>query len=355
MSTTTSYEARAPKSHRGASSGRTTGFGSSERRAAVAFAAVCAVGFWSLKPVLITLVEDNAGYVEAYLLAAAASLLLSGVVVAVRWGEVRPVIWRGGLPAAGWAALSGVFLAGWYFGFYRALMTGLKVESTIIGFTWPLISVLAMRVFAPSVGERLTLRQWVLIVVAFAGAGVVTIGAGDGGGGAAEGLVWAGLAALGSGLYLPFAVKASVRYRQTGGVSLLWGTFWSISVANLAASATVLATAPALGYSFTWSAVGPSTIAVCALIGVGTYLVAEVAWTWAVQAHDSLALASLPYLSPAISVLLLSVIFATPVRGTSFLGLVVIVGANLLLHFGKRANNAWHLRSFGRRAARALR
>lgn len=307
----------------------------SRRGVAVVTAAVGAVGFWSLKPVLITLIEADAGYVEAYLLAAVSALAGSASVAAIRWRDVWPVVRHGGIPGAGWSALSGVFLAGWYFGFYRALMTAPKVEATIIGFTWPLIAVVAMRVFAPAVGDRLTLREIGLIVVAFVGAAAVTVGSGGGGEGVAGGLLWAGIAALGSGLYLPFAVKGSRAYAGSG--PLLWATFCSISVANLAALTVVAATVPVQDYSLDWTSVSLFTLGVCATIGVGTYLVAEIAWTWAVQAHNSLTLASLPYLSPAVTVLLLFAAFSVPVRTVAIAGLLTVLAANLLLHFGGSA------------------
>jgi glycine betaine/proline transport system substrate-binding protein len=85
----------------------------------------------------------------------------------------------------------------------------------------------------------------------------------------------------------------------------------------------------------------PSLIA--AIIGIGTYLVAEVTWTWAFQEYKSLTLSSLPYFSPAVSVILLHVLFDEPVRPIAIVGLVLMLFSNLTLHASQRSTNALSL------------
>lgn len=71
---------------------------------------------------------------------------------------------------------------------------------------------------------------------------------------------------------------------------------------------------------------------VCGLIGLGTYLAAEIAWTWAFQEYKSLTLSALPYFSPAASVVLLYLLFDEPARPIAMVGLVLVLASNLTMH-----------------------
>jgi drug/metabolite transporter (DMT)-like permease len=304
------------------------------RTSLVPLAAICAVLMWSLKPVFITLLGDRATFVEAYLLSAVFAVVGGAVVMAVRWPTTMAVLRAGRFT---WRALvsctaSGAFLGLWYYGFYRALYGAPKVDATIIAFTWPLIAVVAIQMLTPRMAERrLTLAQWGLILVAMTGAALVSVsGVGVAGEWNAE-ILWAFAAALGSGLYLPFAVKATGDLRQAAG-SAASATFYAIALANAAALLVVVLALAATGSPITVPKLDAGTVVLCALIGLGTYLIAEVTWTWALQAHRSLALVSLPYYSPAVSVLLLWALFGEHVGVLSVLGLGLVLGANLILH-----------------------
>lgn len=306
----------------------------------VVAACVGAVALWSLKPIAITVLGPRLGYVEAYLASAMFGTTASLLVASVRWREIRRVASTPERQKLAHSlllsAVSGVFLAAWYFGFYRALYAANKVDATIISFTWPLLAVFAMRIFAPShAGRKLGVRENALILLAFAGAcGIALSASGDTASPqSSTGLVWAVLAAFGSGLYLPFAIRAGEGYFQLG-LSRPIATFYTISVANACAMALVLSIVVLDGIALDWSRVDAVALTICAGIGIATYVMAEVAWTWAFQEVRSLSLAALPYFSPAISVLLLWGIFNEPVRGAAMIGLVVVLVSNLALHFG---------------------
>lgn len=302
----------------------------------VTIAAVTAVAFWSLKPVFISIIGDRGGFAEVYVAAGLISVIVSAVGALVLW-RTTMVVARGGRTSrsgAASAAISGLFLALWYYGFYRALYGASKADATIIAFTWPLIAVIAMRVFSPTTARKLSGHEWLMLLVSFAGVtaiGASTAGGAQSGAGASGEIVWAFVAAIGSGLYLPFAINAT---RSFGRVvdSRPVATFYAVSVANATAFAAVLVALLVTGRALHFDGFDAQVLLVCALIGIGTYLVAEIAWTWAFQEYKSLTLSSLPYFSPAVSVVLLYLLFDEPVRPIAVMGLVLVLVSNLVLH-----------------------
>lgn len=314
---------------------------------AVTIAAITAVAFWSLKPIFISMIGDRGDYAEVYVVAGSISVVTSAVISILLWRRVVQIC-RGGrrsLMGLGNACLSGLFLALWYYGFYRALYGADKADATIIAFTWPMIAVIAMRIFSPSTAGKLKWHQWLLIVAAFTGAvavGLSNLGVVAQNPGSSNEIVWAFVAALGSGLYLPFAINATNAFDRSVH-SRPVATFFSISVANIAALAAVWIALQGTGHKLRFYAFDAQVIGICALIGIGTYLIAEVTWTWAFREYKSLTLSSLPYFSPAVSVVLLFLLFDEPIRPIAILGLVVILFSNLTLHARHRSTNALSL------------
>lgn len=310
-------------------------------------AAAGAVGMWSAKPLLVTLVASSLGFVELYLLAAGFAVAASVVVFTFMHRTIVAVA-RDARARKGvlWSLGSGAFLALWYYGFYRALYGASKVDATIISFTWPVIAVVALRILAPSMAPRLRLWQWGLILLALLGA-CLTAGAPSGG--SNPDIIWAFVAAFGSGMYLPFAVRGTVAFERAG-VSKAVASMLAIGVANVSALACV---GLAAGWTVTWPPLAPGVVAVAAVIGVGTYLIAEVAWTWAVQAGRSLSLAALPYLSPALSVVALALLFDDPVSVGAWVGLVLVVLSNVTLQVGPATLTQLRARTRSRNTAHA--
>lgn len=305
-------------------------------------AALFAVALWSLKPIFISIIDSKIGFSEAYLISGSLAVILGSTVMLSR-ADTRRLLsgGRATARAVAWSAVAGFFLGMWYYGFYRALYGASKTDATIISFTWPLISVVAVRLIAPSTAPSLTRRQWGLIVLSMLGAVAISASGSGGLGASAQSgeIVWAFVAALGSGMYLPFAIKATHPLSSIpGGASPMATTFFSISTANLASLVTVSLAVLASGRSLDFSgAADASVLVVCAAIGVGTYLLAEVAWTWAFQEHRSLTLSAFPYFSPVVSVALLWVVFGERVGVVSVLGMGVILVSNLVLHRSRGA------------------
>lgn len=315
--------------------------------AAVTVAALTAVAFWSLKPVFISIIGDRGDFAEVYVVAGTISVLTSVVGALVLRKKTRAVV-RGGrqsLSGAGSAAISGLFLALWYYGFYRALYGAPKVDATIIAFTWPLIAVVAMRIFSPATAAKLRWNEWLMVLASFVGAaaiGVSNAGFAQSGTGSSGEIVWAFVAAVGSGLYLPFAINSTRSFDRLVDSRPI-ATFYAISVANATALAAVFLALWITGHTLRFYAFDAQVLLVCGLIGIGTYLVAEITWTWAFQEYKSLTLSSLPYFSPAVSVVLLYLLFDEPVRPIAIVGLVLILFSNLTLHARHRSMNALSL------------
>lgn len=191
-----------------------------------------------------------------------------------------------------------------------------------------------MRIISPSTARKLRWNEWFLIGTAFLGAaaiGASNLGA-DPAAPSGEGeILWAFAAAIGSGFYLPFAITATRSFDQIL-TSRPIATFYAISIANTVALSAVLVALTLTEHPMYFSAFTPVTVLVCAVIGIGTYLVAEITWTWAFQEYKSLTLSSLPYYSPAASVVLLHLLFDEPVRPIAVAGLAMILLSNLTLH-----------------------
>lgn len=168
-------------------------------RTAPVLAALAAICFWSMTPVFVTVIGNRLNSGEIFVLAALAAGAVSLATIAAD-GPLRRAIlssaMRGFAPPA---AVSGAFLGLWYYGFYRALQETGKVEATVVAFTWPMIALIALPLLSRR-PLRLGAVRWSLIALGLAGAGIAAFSPGSSivGG---YGLVWAGLAALGSGLY----------------------------------------------------------------------------------------------------------------------------------------------------------
>ncbi|PIE11387.1 MAG: hypothetical protein CSA72_04530 [Rhodobacterales bacterium] len=306
----------------------------------VAVAAATAVAFWALKPIFISMIGDRAGYAEVFVAAGLISVASSLFCAVLMWRRsFRLLRDRRALYGLAQAAISGGFLALWYYGFYRALYGAAKVDATVIAFTWPLISILAMRLFAPHHGRSLKGSEYALIFVSFAGAVSIGLSGLTSGGGSGEEIIFAFVAAIGSGFYLPFAINAISRFSDILG-SKITGTFYVISVANAVALLAVSVQLKLSGSALYFYGFDTQVWLICALIGIGTYLVAEITWTWAFSEYQSLTLSTLPYFSPALSVILLYILFDEPVAPIAAFGLVLVLFSNMTLHGMYKSNNA---------------
>lgn len=173
--------------------------------------------------------------------------------------------------------------------------------------------------------------MWGLLGMGFAGAVVVGVGGVQSGDGSSSGLWWSLAAAVGSGLYLPFAVRAmDTAGRGGSGVSgSVRVTFVVMSVANAAILVSAVVVLLVSGQGLTIPSTGASWL-LCGVIGVGVYLVAEVLWSYVFSQEPSLS-APLPYLVPVLSVIAVALILGTNVSWYSVVGMVMVLVANVAI------------------------
>lgn len=302
--------------------------------------AVIAVALWSITPILMTMIGNAINATEVFIIAML-SAVIAGVIIAVINKQTTMKLFenlknnrsfrRGVIDAC----ISGLFIGLWYFGFYNALSYGPKIEVTVVAFIWPLLSIIAMRIFAKELTPPLKTKAILLIGASFIGVALITLNGGQGtGSNNLWGVMWAFIGAVGSGLYLPFAVRASKAFSEVIHSGPLT-TFYSVSVGNLSALIVGGGAMMLFGLGSALNGLTMPVLLICVSIGVAIYLFAEVAWTWAFKETQSLTLSSLPYFSPAVSVVLLAVIYHEQVTVTAMIGLVIILASNLWLHFGK--------------------
>ena len=287
---------------------------------------VVAVALWSLKPSLISLTPSSAGFAEVYLLSGTIAVVV-GLPFLVAWGAKyrHAFTWK----IVFQIAIAGVCLGIWYYGFYRALKEAPVMEASIIGFSWVLIATIVMPYIGPKDIRKMTWLQWGLMLVAFLGVALITksgVGAGDGD---PKELVWAGIAAVGSGLYLPFAVKATRALEKS--VSALKATTVVITGANVASVVSVGAVLLATRADLDFTAITPKTMLVCGIIGVCVYILAEVFWTWGYSQTNSQAIGVMPYAVPVVSSLFLVAFFDTQFTMMLLIGMGLIVTSNVLM------------------------
>lgn len=109
-------------------------------------AAAFATAIWALTPTLAATAGKHTGHSELFLTASAAAIapsLLVALAMTPRLASYLRSNWATASKVASWSLLSGFFLGLWYYGYYRALLTGPPMMATTIAFTWPLIATLS--------------------------------------------------------------------------------------------------------------------------------------------------------------------------------------------------------------------
>lgn len=286
---------------------------------------------WSLKPTLITFAGAHAGFAEIYLVSGGLAALVAIPIIFFLskkdkgwWRE--PSILRN-------SALSGIFLGIWYYGFYRALMTAPEIEASIIGFSWVLIATIVMPYLGPKGMQRLTPWQFALVGIAFGGVVLISVsGASLAQRGDPQELWWAVIAAIGSGLYLPFALRANESLSKRGNLKTVSSMTLVIAVANICSVTFVGGALLLTNASLDFSAFTVGTYVIAGVIGIGVYFLAEVGWTWGYSTYNSLTLGLLPYLVPGASSILLCALFGNQLTWLTVLGLCIIISANIIIH-----------------------
>ena len=293
-------------------------------------AAILATVLWSLKPIYVSALKDTLSPGEIFFCAGIISILASCIGAVLVRRDLAKLFRAGHLRTTlKHCFLAGVLLSVWYIAFYAALSGSASAQVTIISFTWPFFAIFAMRLFAPHLQRPLKKREYPFLAMAFLGAAITASGENSN----PLLLLFALAAALGSGFYLPFLSLALERVSNIVG-SRLKASFIVVSIANIM---SFLVATPVLLLSgvsvIPTHTVAPGDWALLAAIGLFTYLAAELIWCWAICTTRSPTITALPYFSPVISIILLSVLAGASVPPGAIVGMGLILSANLALHF----------------------
>ena len=302
-------------------------------RLAGIMAATVAVLLWSMKPVYVQQLKP--------VLSSEQIFFLAGMIAAA----TSTIIWLCRIRQTGWTifrltSLSGLCIGLWYWAFYKALSGNVPAQATIIAFTWPLLGILAIRRFAPALHRPLRIWEYPLLVLAFIGAAITASGNSE----EYHLLLYAALAAVSAGLYLPFALRA-IALVEPITRSRVSASFHVISLLNLVAlivGTCLLAMGGHQLLPLVNLTVGHWLI--LALIGIATYLLSEILWCWGLSIANSTSVAAVAFFSPVLSVIWLRTFFAADVPGTAWIGLALVLAANLALHFNVVASLLHRLR-----------
>jgi drug/metabolite transporter (DMT)-like permease len=292
-------------------------------------AAVFATLLWSLKPIYVSLLKDDMEPSEIFFCAGLISLLASALGFVILWRDLLK-LWRSGIfkQTLNRCLIAGSLLSVWYIAFYKALSGAGSAQATIISFTWPFVAIIAMRIFAPHLQRPLARREYPFLAIAFVGAAVTA----SGGESSAQLVFFALIAALGSGFYLPF-LSLSLESVVEVFDNRLKSSFVVVSLANTFSFIVATPILMTFGVSLVPDAPSLTQLTVVAAIGVGTYIVAELVWCWAICTTRSPTIAALPYFSPAVSVMLLGSFAGASVPSSAIVGLLLILFGNLSLHY----------------------
>jgi drug/metabolite transporter (DMT)-like permease len=274
---------------------------------------VLLTALWGFQQVTVKWIAADVPLVmQAALRSIIATVLLLG------WARLRGVALFGadGTGRAGLAA--GLLFAGEFVFIYAGLAHTNASRMSVFIYLAPPLTALGLHWFVPS--ERLSLRQWAGVLLAFAGiVAAFAEGFGSGGGtwlGDLCGLIAAALWAA-----TTVVIRATRLSRATATKTL----FYQLGVSALALPiASVLLGEKGLG------AVTPVVAASLAYQGAIVAFASYLAWFWLLTRYRAAPLAVLSFLTPMFGVLSGAVFLSEPISGT-FVAAALCVAAGIVL------------------------
>ena len=279
----------------------------------VYFYAISAVVIWSTTAALVKSLLTAIPTFEALFLSTfAASLFLLGVQLVRDGGRIfRTYDVRGYMSMAGLGFLGLFLYSGLY---YYGLSQLTSQEACLLNYLWPMMIVLFVALL---LGERITLRTAVALLLSFSGVVVLTLG----GEGSAEGNGLLGtvaclLAALCYGLFCVLNKRRNID--QTVMMIMAWGV-------------TAVCSLPVTLLTEEW--VTPMWTQWIGLLWLGVFIdaVGYLWWAMALQeARDAATVANLAYAVPLLSLVVSAVTLGEEMSGAAVGALVLIMGGILL-------------------------
>ena len=279
----------------------------------VYFYAISAVVIWStLAAVAKSILTEIPTFEALFLSSLAASVFLLAVQL-VRGGAriFRAYDWRGYLAMAG-LGFVGLFV---YSGLYFYGLTQLtSQEACILNYLWPMMIVLFSALL---LGERITVRTAVALLLSFSGVLVLTLGGeGRADGNAVLGSAACVLAALCYGLFCVLNRKRNVD--PTVLMTVAWGV-----TALCALLVTLMAE--------TWVKLSWTQWGGLLWFGIFVNAVGYLWWALALRdARNAAMVANLAYAVPLLSLVVSAVTLGEEMSSAAFIALVLIMGGILL-------------------------
>jgi len=269
---------------------------------------------WGFQPVTMKLAAPHISLVmQAGIRSILATLLL------LVWARARgiPLFSRDGTL---WAGILAGLMFGWEFFFiYAGLQYTGAARMTVFVNTAPCLTALGLAVFIP--GERLGLRQWVGILIAFSGVALAF----------AEGFAAPGMASL---LGDAFGLVAALLWAAT--TVLICTTKLAAASAEktlfyqLAVSAVLL---PLVSVAMGEPGITSITAGVVVIVIYQAAIVAFasfLAWFWLLTKYLAARLKAFVFLSPMFGVVSAHLVLGEPLSG-AFIGAVVLVAVGIVL------------------------
>ena len=279
----------------------------------VYFYAVSAVVIWSTTAALVkSLLTEIPTFEALFLSTLTASLFLLAVQLVRDGGRVfRTYDVRGYAEMVGLGFLGLFLYSGLY---YYGLSQLTSQEACLLNYLWPMMIVLFAALL---LGERITLRTAVALLLSFFGVVVLTLG----GEGSAEGNGLLGtvaclLAALCYGLFCVLNKRRNID--QTVMMIMAWGV-------------TAVCSLPVTLLMEEW--VTPMWTQCLGLLWLGVFIdaVGYLWWAMALQgARNSAMVANLAYVVPLLSLVVSAVVLGERMTSAALLALVLIMGGILL-------------------------
>ena len=279
----------------------------------VYFYAISAVVIWSTTAALVKSLLTAIPTFEALFLSTfAASLFLLGVQLVRDGGRIfRTYDVRGYMSMAGLGFLGLFLYSGLY---YYGLSQLTSQEACLLNYLWPMMVVLFAVLL---LGERITLRTAVALLLSFSGVVVLTLG----GEGSAEGNGLLGtvaclLAALCYGLFCVLNKRRNID--QTVMMIMAWGV-------------TAVCSLPVTLLTEEWVSLSWTQWIGLLWLGVFIDAVGYLWWAMALQeARDAATVANLAYAVPLLSLVVSAIRLGEEMSGAAVGALVLIMGGILL-------------------------
>jgi len=274
---------------------------------------VLLTALWGFQQVTVKWIAADVPLVmQAALRSIIATVLLLG------WARLRGVTLFGadGTGRAGLAA--GLLFAGEFVFIYAGLAHTNASRMSVFIYLAPPLTALGLHRFVPS--ERLSLRQWVGVLLAFAGI-VAAFAEGFGSGGA----TWLGDLCGVTAAALWAATTVVIRATRLSRATATKTLFYQLGVSALALPlASVLLGEKGIG------AVTPLVAASLAYQGAIVAFASYLAWFWLLTRYRAAPLAVLSFLTPMFGVLSGAVLLSEPISGT-FVAAALCVAAGIVL------------------------